>query len=64
MNDDERRELSERMDLARRIREDYAALSDVDADTAKQVQRLAYREALDYANGVLRRYATERPPAP
>ena len=55
MNDDERRELSERMDLARRIREDYAALSDVDADTARQVSRLAYREALDYANGVLRR---------
>ncbi len=64
MTDDERRALSERIDLARRIREDYASLAEVDEDTAKQVSRLAYRDAMDYANDVLRRYATERPPAP
>lgn len=64
MSDDERQELQSKIDLMRGLREEYAVLNGLDTDTAAQITRLAEQDAIECANRILQRYATERPPAP
>jgi hypothetical protein len=64
MTDDERQELQSKIDLMRGLREEYAVLNGLDADAAAQIARLAEKDAIECANRILQRYASEAPPAP
>jgi hypothetical protein len=64
MTNEERLELQSKIDLARGRARLRVVLGWLDADTAAQIARLAEQDAIECANRILERYATERPPAP